>query len=55
MDFFFVGDEDQNEKLAVLAARERTTRMTMSEQGRATVLGKEGAGIPEGDRGRTSR
>ena len=30
MDFFFVGDEDQNEKLAVLAARERTTRMTMS-------------------------
>ena len=29
MDFFFVGDEDQNEKLAVLAARERTTRMTM--------------------------
>ena len=30
MDFFFVGDEDQNEKLEVLAARERTTRMTMS-------------------------
>ena len=28
MDFFFVGDEDQNEKLTVLAARERTTRMT---------------------------
>ena len=27
---FFVGDEDQNEKLAVLAARERTTRMTVS-------------------------
>ena len=26
----FVGDEDQNEKFAVLAARERTTRMTMS-------------------------
>ena len=30
MDFFFVGDEDQNEKLTVLEARERTTRMTMS-------------------------
>ena len=30
MDWFFVGDEDKNEKLAVLAARERTTRMTMS-------------------------
>ena len=29
MDFFLVGDEDQNEKLTVLAARERTTRMTM--------------------------
>ena len=28
MDFFFVGDEDQNEKLTVLAAQERTTRMT---------------------------
>ena len=30
MDFFFVGDEDHNEKFTVLAARERTTRMTMS-------------------------
>ena len=30
MDFFFVGDEDQDEKLTVLVARERTTRMTMS-------------------------
>ena len=30
MDSFFVGDEDQNEKLTVLAARERTTRMTVS-------------------------
>ena len=30
MDVFFVGDEDQNEKLTVLAARERTTRMTVS-------------------------
>ena len=30
MDFFFVGDEDQHEKLTVLAARERTTSMTMS-------------------------
>ena len=30
MDFFFVGDEDQNEKLTVLAAQERTMRMTMS-------------------------
>ncbi len=30
MNFFFVGDEDQNEKFTVLAARQRTTRMTMS-------------------------
>ena len=30
MEFFFVGDEEQNEKLTVLAARGRATRMTMS-------------------------
>ena len=46
MDFFFIGDEDQNEKLTVLAARERTTRMTMStvapSKRTAKVLGKKG-------------
>ena len=30
MDFFFMGDEGQEQKLTILAARERQTRMTMS-------------------------
>ena len=30
LDFFFVGDEGRDERRAVLAARERVTRMTMS-------------------------